>query len=311
MEVLAIGVDIGGSHISCAASDLSEKKYLGRTHSESALDNQGTPDEIISIWARTILQTMQKLDGKKITGIGFAMPGPFDYVKGIGLFKGNNRKYERLNGVNVSLALRREMKLQDNISIRFINDATAFALGEDWLGKAAGTKRSLSVTLGTGFGSAFLTDHLPLVTGDQVPEMGCLWYLPFRDGSADDYFSTRGLLNRYHDKAGKSLTGVKELTLMAKNEPLVQALFDDFGTSLGLFLQPWIEKAGIEILILGGNISNAFGLFGESLKNYFTSHGIKTRIEVSGLGETSSIIGSSLLADDEYYEKLLPAVKKM
>ena len=36
---LAIGVDIGGSHISCAAIDLAEKHYLPVTFSENELDN--------------------------------------------------------------------------------------------------------------------------------------------------------------------------------------------------------------------------------------------------------------------------------
>ena len=311
METIAIGVDIGGSHVSCAACDMSEKKYLGETLSESELDNQGTAPEIISVWARTILETLEKISTKKITGIGFAMPGPFDYVEGIGLFKGNNRKYENLNGLNVPHALREKMNLPGKLPIRFINDATAFALGEDWLGKAAGTRNSLSITLGTGFGSAFLSDHLPVVTGDRVPEMGCVWYLPFKNGSADDYFSTRGLLNRYHEKTGKTLSGVKELAALVHEDPFIQVLFSDFGMNLGAFLHPWIEKSGTEALVIGGNISNAFNLFGKSLKEYFAVQGVKIRIAVSGLKETASIIGSALLADDRYYKKLLPVLAHM
>jgi glucokinase len=311
MESIAIGVDIGGSHISCAACDLSEKKYLGETLSESELDNQGTAGEIISVWARTILETMRKVNTKKITGIGFAMPGPFDYVKGIGLFKGNNKKYESLNGLNVPHALQETMNLSGKMPVRFINDATAFALGEDWLGKAAGTRNSLSITLGTGFGSAFLSNHLPVVTGDQVPEMGCVWYLPFKNGSADDYFSTRGLVNRYHEKTGKALSGVKELAALVHEDPYIPLLFNDFGMNLGVFLHPWIKKSGTEALVIGGNISNAFNLFGKSLEKYFADQGIKIRIAVSDLKETASIIGSALLADDLYFKRLLPILAHM
>jgi len=311
MEKIAIGVDIGGSHISCAACGLSEKKYFGETFSESELDNQGTAGDIIAVWAGTIREAMQKVIRGKVSGIGFAMPGPFDYVKGIGLFKGNNKKYEGMNGLNVPQALRNEIRLAGNIPIRFINDATAFALGEDWLGKASGTKNSLSITLGTGFGSAFLRNHLPVVTGERVPEMGCVWYLPFENGSADDYFSTRGLLNRYHVKTGKALSGVKELAAQATKEPVIQSLFDDFGLKLGIFLHPWIEKSETEILVIGGNISNAFNLFGKSLTACFADKRIKISIVVSGLKETASIIGSALLADDSYYKELLPVLEYM
>ena len=68
------------------------------------------------------------------------MPGPFDYVKGIAMFQGNNKKYENIYGLDVSAALSKEMNLKENIPIRFINDATAFALGKTGLEKAKGTE---------------------------------------------------------------------------------------------------------------------------------------------------------------------------
>ena len=57
---IALGADIGGSHISCAACDLSEKKYMVETHTEHELNNQGTSDEILAIWAATLLETLWK-----------------------------------------------------------------------------------------------------------------------------------------------------------------------------------------------------------------------------------------------------------
>ncbi len=37
---LAIGVDIGGSHISCAAVDLQSFKILNETRTERSVDNK-------------------------------------------------------------------------------------------------------------------------------------------------------------------------------------------------------------------------------------------------------------------------------
>ncbi len=311
MKKLAIGVDVGGSHVSCAVCDLAEKQYLAATHTENALDNQAPASEIIRIWGQTIRECLSKTDGAAVAGIGFAMPGPFDYPNGIALFQGNNKKYEGLNGLNVAEALRKELGLAENFPIRFINDATAFAIGEDWLGKACGSCRSLSITLGTGFGSAFLKDHLPVVDGDTVPETGAVWHLPFEAGNADDYFSTRGLLNRYFAQSGVQLKGVKELAMLAPDDLSVKELFDDFGTKLGIFLDPWIRKFGVETLVIGGNISNAFGLFGEALLSYFQQNNLQIRTEVSELKESASIIGSATLADDSYYTTLLPLLAKM
>ncbi len=304
MSSIAIGVDIGGSHISCAACNIVEKRYLPETFSENDADNQGTVEEIIGIWSRTIQSTIDKVGIENVGGIGFAMPGPFDYANGIAMFKGNNKKFENLYGLDVRDALRKKMNLPDTFPIRFINDATAFAIGEDWIGKANGSKRSMAITLGTGFGSAFLCDRLPVVDGSKVPDKGCVWYLPFENGNADDYFSTRGFLNRYFEKTGIHLSGVKELAQLVVNTPEAKVLFDDFGSKLGQFLCPLMMNFGVEVLVIGGNISNAYPLFCESLNAYLKTNGADIRVSVSELKETASMIGSSVLVDESYYERV-------
>ncbi|MBE0654324.1 MAG: ROK family protein [Bacteroidales bacterium] len=311
MKTIAIGVDVGGSHVSCAACHVYEKKFLPQTLSEDDLDNQGTVQEITGVWVNTIQKTIDKVGLENLKGIGFAMPGPFDYINGIALFKGNNKKYESLYGLNVPVAIREKINLPEGLPIRFINDATAFAIGEDWLGKASGTENSLSITLGTGFGSAFLSNHMPVTSGENVPEMGALYHLPFENGNADDYFSTRGLLGRFENRSGKKLAGVKELALLAPNDPAAKDVFADFGRKMGIFLKPWLVKSRIEVLVIGGNISNAFNLFGDDLRNSLTDQGVDIRIEISELKETAAMIGSSILADDDYYGRLKPLLATM
>ena len=148
MKQFSIGVDIGGSHVSCAAFNLISTRYMEDSHTENDLDNHAGADQIISIWGQTIQKVIEKVGKENVSGIGFAMPGPFNYEKGIPLFTGENNKYENIYGLDVPAALRKYLKLPENFPIRFINDATAFAIGEDWVGKAKGTDRSLSITLG-------------------------------------------------------------------------------------------------------------------------------------------------------------------
>ena len=75
-------------------------------------------------------------------------------------------------------------------------------------------------------------------------------------------------------------------------------------------MHPWIEKANIEALVIGGNISNAYNLFGESI-GYFSENKINIRIALSELKETASIIGSALLADNNFYNNLKPLLEYM
>ena len=308
---IAIGVDIGGSHVSCAAFDLSKRKYLENTLAESDLDNHASSDVIIGIWGDTIKKTMELADYEEVAGIGFAMPGPFDYENGISLFTGQNEKYENTHGLNVPQALRRYLNLADDFKVRFINDATAFAIGEDQIGQAKDVSRSLSITLGTGFGSAFISDGLPVLEGEEVPKYGCLWHLPFEEGIADDYFSTRGFLNRYTKETGVELAGVKQLAGLAHTDQVAKSLFDDFGLKLGQFLKSWIEKFNIEMLVIGGNISNAYPLFSESLHNFLEEEKLDMLVSTSELKETASFIGSATMVDDTFYNKVQPLLKKM
>lgn len=308
---LAIGVDVGGSHVSCTAYNLENKQLLTNSHAENDLDNHGQPHEVIDAWGKTIKKTLDIVGAENVAGIGFAMPGPFDYVKGIPLFTGENGKYENIYGINVPNELRKYLSLPSDFKIRFINDATAFAIGEDQVGKAGNFTSSLSVTLGTGFGSAFIKNGLPIVEGTEVPENGCLWHLHFENGIADDYFSTRGLINRFEQATGEKMPGVKQIAELAGNNPVAQELFDDFGKQMGVFLQPWIEEFGIEIFVMGGNISRAYHLFGNSLNKYLEKAGLTMQVAVSELKETASFIGAATLVDDDFYESVLTALSKM
>ena len=95
-----------------------------------------------------------------------------------------------------------------------------------------------------------------------------------------------------------------EMAKLAETDAVAKSLFDDFGHQLGLFLLPWMVKFGVEVLVIGGNISYAFPLFGESLNNYLISQDADIRIAVSELKETASMIGSSVLVDESYFEKV-------
>jgi len=311
MKRAAIGVDIGGSHVSCAACDVKGQTLLKETLAGNDLDNHAPAGEIIGIWGKTLQETMDKAGPENVEGIGFAMPGPFDYVKGVPLFTGANQKYEHLYGLDVPKTLRDFLELPEDFPVRFINDATAFAIGEDWLGNAKGFSRSLCITLGTGFGSAFLKDGLPVVKGSEVPEMGCLYHLPFDGGKADDYFSTRGLVDRYKKMSGKTVTGAREIADAAKDEDAARQVFQDFGSRLVELLGPWISKFGVEVLVIGGNISNAFDVFGPSLNDSLKKEGLDVAVLTSYLQESAAMAGSARLIEEDFWRRVEPLLKDM
>lgn len=300
---ISIGVDIGGSHISCAAFDTDKQEIVPGSFSEGDVDNHAASEVIIGTWGETIMKTVDEVGFSKVKGIGFAMPGPFDYLNGISLFGGETHKYENTFGLNVGEAIKEFIGSPDDIKVRFVNDAAAFAIGEAWIGKAAEKNKSVSITIGTGLGSGFIEDGIPVFKGVLVPKDGFIWDLPYKESVADDYFSTRGIVNAYHSLTGMKVKGAKEVALEAENNNIeARKVFREFGEGLATLLTPWVKKFGAEILVVGGNISKAFHLFEPSMKSVFMSMNCRITVEKSELNDKSQIIGGSRLMDDCFWE---------
>jgi len=307
---IAIGVDIGGSHISCAAVDLKDYRIFRETLTERTVDNKAEAGEILGIWAEALSGAIEKVPGHKIQGIGFGMPGPFDYVKGISFIKGV-AKYENLYGCNVKDSISERLGKYGEFPVRFMNDVSSFAVGEALVGKAATVNRSMSITLGTGFGSAFIADRIPIVDGPEVPKLGCVYHLPYGDNIADDYFSTRWFLGSYKKRTGKVLSGVKEFADLALTDNTAMDLFNEFGNNLGVFLAPWLKKFQAEIVVVGGNISHAYSLFGSIFENSLKREGCNCKVALSELKEDAAFLGSAFLLDDKFWKDIQHALPLM
>jgi glucokinase len=307
---LAIGVDIGGSHISCAAVDLRSFSILDETRTEKAVDNKAEASKIIGVWVHALKDVIKKIPGDSLKGIGFGMPGPFDYVKGISYIRGV-AKYENLYGCNVKNAISDNLDFPDDFPVRFMNDVSTFAVGEALVGKAAKVQRSMSITLGTGFGSAFIANRIPIVDGTEVPKLGCVYHLPYGDNIADDYFSTRWFIGRYKALTGNELSGVKEFAELAGTDNVVRELFSEFGTNLGVFLAPWLKKFKAEIVVVGGNISHAYALFGDIFENSLKNEGCNCKVTLSELKEDAAFIGAAYLLDETFWKDIQHALPLM
>jgi len=307
---LAIGADIGGSHISCAAVDLSSGTVLKETLAEREVNNKAQAFEIIKVWSGAIAETLSKVRSGSVMGIGFAMPGPFDYVKGISYIKGV-AKYENLYGFNIGDAILSSLEVPGDFGVRFINDVSAFAVGEASAGKGAGYNRVMCVTLGTGLGSAFTSNKIPVVDGPDVPRIGCVYHIPYEKGIADDYFSTRWFIGRYLEATGKELKGVKELSRLAGKDQVVDDLFSSFGNDLAVFLAPFLKNFRTEILIIGGNISNAYKHFGGIFENQLRKQGWTNKITLSDLKEDAALLGSAYLFDENFWRDVQHALPLM
>jgi len=229
------------------------------------------------------------------------MPGPFQYKTGIAMFERND-KYESLHKVSIASELPKYLNGK-NLSIRFLNDASSFGIGGALIKKIEKNQKIVALTLGTGFGAAFLKNHVPVVNDECVPEGGCLWDKAFLDSIADDYFSTRWFISKYEELTGESsIEGVKEIVNTNSTKSLL--LFDEFALNLSEFMLPHLTKFDTDLLVLGGDISKSHHLFLPTVNQKLKEKGCDISFAIIDNTDKACIIGSSYLFEIDFWNKV-------
>jgi len=261
-------IEIGGTHVTAAQVAADRWRVVsGSTHSQP-LRAAGTAEEILTAIA-SCANSVHTAAGQRW---GVALPGPFDYAQGIGLFEGV-AKFEALYGVDVRCALLDRLRPPAS-DVAFINDADAFLLGE-WIGGAAnGHARAAGLTLETGVGSAFLADGEVISDDPSVPPEGRVDLLTIADRPLEETASRRAILARYAKLGGSETDGVVDVRDIADRarhgESIARQVLDDAMVALGATLAPWLVRFGATVLVVGGSMSGSWDLLAEPLRSGMT-----------------------------------------
>lgn len=303
---LIIGVDVGGSHVSSAAVDNENFKIVPNTYFTGIVDNKSSKEIIFSKWAAVINKTIEKCPQDKIQ-IAFSMPGPFQYETGRAMFEGND-KFEALYNVVIPDEFSKYITSGKNISFRFLNDASSFGIGSSLLnGLDKKVRKVVAITLGTGFGASFLDSTVPLTSGENIPENGCLWDKIFQDGIADEFFSTRWFIKKYEEYSGSQITdGVKEVSY--KNDDFSRRVFEEFAHNFSAFLLPFLNNFNCNTLVLGGNITKCHALFLPKVLQIWKDNNCEIEVIILENTEESSIIGASYMFNELFWSKVKVAL---
>lgn len=282
-----VAVDIGGSHITSVMIENLAMGDFATSFQYDKVDSQNSLESIIQAWYANISATIAQVPHVFANKIAIAIPGPFDYENGIGLYA-KNGKFAALKNTNIHTLLHSQFAQQ--VNIHFENDAACFGLGESHFGEVKDYTKSMAITLGTGIGCTFLDKKQVIKTGKNVPMGGEIFHLPYRVATADDYFSTRWFVRRIAEKYDLKISGVKELTL-AHSEYDFAEIFLEFADNLVEFLLPIAQRFGAEAMVFGGNISKAWAYFAKPLQTEFAKHGIE--ILQSTLNEDAICLGAA------------------
>lgn len=277
---IVLGADIGGSHITTALINLQTKSVLKETMHRLHVDSKADAASIIGTWATAMQHSLANMPAEGMR-IGIAMPGPFDYDKGTCLMKGND-KYASLYGMNVKHILA-DALFMDASNIHIANDAACFIKGESVAGDAAKYTKLIGVTLGTGLGTSFL--HAAHV------EDCNLWCMPFKDGIAEDYTSTRWFVKRCKELSGNDVKGVREMVETQDNE-MVVAIFNEFADHLAVPLSLFAQMKHPQAVVLGGNLMHNSKYFMHALQQKVNNLYGNLPLLPAVLGEDAIMIGA-------------------
>ncbi|WP_307377957.1 ROK family protein [Microbacterium sp. W4I20] len=253
-------LDVGGSHAT-AASVVLDAEGGGAVRDADAvpLDPAASADALLDAIAAPAVRLGSLPgadDGAAHVGWVVAMPGPFDYAAGVGRFDAVG-KFEALRGVSIREGLASRLGV-DGDSIRFVNDAAAYGVGEWAFGSSTRADRHVCITLGTGVGSSFLDRGRVVDDGAEVPSNGWAYLLEFDGRPLEDTVSTRAIVAEFARRTGRTAS-VKEIAAdAAGGDPVAAEVLDRAMAALGATLAPWLHSFRATRLTIGGSMARSW-----------------------------------------------------
>ncbi|GGO49151.1 glucokinase [Streptomyces lasiicapitis] len=282
-------LEIGGTHVTAALvatsadadSGTGPAQVLRRAH--RTLDPRGTAEQVLGAVVRCATQ----VDAPAAAVWGVAVPGPFDYDKGVARFEGVG-KFDDLYGIDVGSVLLDGVWPRPAGTV-FLNDAHAFALGEWTAGAARGHQRCVGITLGTGVGSAFLVDGDVRRDGPGVPPLGRADLLKSEGRPLEDVVSRRALLARYGDREAE----LSDIAARARaGEARAAHVLDEALTALGRALAPHVRDFEATALVVGGGLARSWDVVEPSLRDALGDTPVT--LCAGALGEDAGLVGAGV-----------------
>ncbi len=255
-QTCILALDVGGTTISSAA--VGQDMALIEKPQVIASKNDAPKEKLLGTLKVAINEAVKVAGTHDLTikACSIAFPNPFDYAEGISRM---DHKFQSIR----DFALGDWLKQQYAFPLFFLNDADAFGLGVLTLDYPNPPARLVTVTLGTGVGSAYITDGEP-------KELE-IWDKPYRAGILEDYISSRAITDEYVRRTGHKLK-VKEVAELAfQGNESARDVFQKFGEQIGEGLGAIVGGLHPDAIAIGGAISKSSGLFRDAAEARYKS----------------------------------------
>jgi glucokinase len=306
-----IGVDLGGTKISCALSDLK-----GNIIEKCEVATNATRGEIAVL--NNIISSIQKVlvDGKKnindIKAIGIGAPGPLNSEKGI-IIEPANLPFENFDLIT-------PLKEKFNTQIYLDNDANVAAIGEYMLGAGRGTTNMIYYTVSTGVGGgAILNGKVYRGRTSNALELGHTTVDPTstvrcncgNTGCLEAFSSGTAIAKRAKEAVASNIqTSLKKYENITSYEVFKEAesgdkvsisIRDTAFRYLGVGVTNSISIFDPDMIVIGGGVSKVGKIMFDKIKEVVDERGLKTmtkgcKIVPAKLGTEAGVIGAVSLA---------------
>lgn len=291
----ALAVDIGGTKLAAGIVDAD-----GRiVRSESAPTPRSTDPEVV--WA-TLTDLIDRVRVAEIVGVGVGCGGPMRWPAG------------SVSPLNIpgwrDFPLRDRLAEHCRVPARVHNDAIAVAVAEHWRGAGRGHRNLLGMVVSTGVGGGLVlagrvvdgasgnAGHVGHVVVDpDGPECacggrGCLEAVA-SGPRAVAWARSEGWESERSD--GQSLVADARA-----GHPIARAALHRAGRALGVGIASAVALCDVDLVCVGGGLSQAGQVLWEPLQEAFARHARlsfarEARVVPAALGQDAGLVGAAAL----------------
>ena len=317
MKNYVVGVDLGGTKISTALSDL-EGKIINQTTIPTDAHEGEVPvlNRIINSIEKVVNDSAVSYED--IKGIGIGSPGPLDAKQGI-IITTPNLPFKNFNLV-------KPISEKFGVPVFLDNDANVAAIGEFMFGAGKGAENIVFFTVSTGVGGgAILNGKVYRGHTSNALEIGHMTVAPHGPrcncgnvGCVEATSSGTAIAKRAHEALStkvetslrkyENVTSYEVIVEAAAGDPVAKDIIDDAMNYLGIAVANAVSIFDPEYVIIGGGVSKAGDVVFDTVrkvvnKRCFKSMAESVKIVPAGLGTDAGLIGAVALALLETQDK--------
>lgn len=295
-SMFCIGLDVGGTKILTIITDLN-----GEILYQEKVDSTGDLEKMAKLIRRSLAAC--DLSENQIFGLGIGIPGTV-------LPEGIVVRAKALHWSDMNL--KKELENRFDFPVYVGNDVNLAALGECWKGSGDQVKDMIFIALGTGVGSAILSDG-KLIHGAQGRSGEIGYYLDGEDvrNHRLNHLGVQGVFEQKCSGTALNRFGCSSeelFQLYQQSDPEAKEIIDRFVLDLSLAIANSVSLINPTKVVIGGGVSESLNCVIDRVReNVAMLTPVQTEICLASLGSMAGALGAViyLITQREYEDMRL------